>query len=363
MASKPTVRWGVIGTGMVSSWFVQDLSQPRHDAQAHHILQAIGSSSQSKGESFVKEFIPQVSPAPTIYGSYTDVYADSDVDAVYIGLPHGMHKQACLDAIASGKHVLCEKAFTINAREAREVFSAAEKQGVFVMEALRIRFFPLVQKLLQMIHEEKVIGQVHRVFCDLGLDMSIDRLGPDSRLRNARLGAGTLPDIGLYSLTWGLLLLDPSMTAKTRVQAAQTLFEGVDVATSVILSIPSTGAQGILTCTAKAKTPETFCRIEGSKGHITVGGVAAAYPTSFTVHSKTPDRTEGEAVPLSAPEQKFALEPVGNALYWEADAVALDIAAGRKENSLMPWSETIRIMEMMDEIRRQGGAKFPQDDE
>jgi predicted dehydrogenase len=357
------MRWGVIGTGQVTSWFVRDLARPRKDAKANHVIQAIGSSSEKKGEAFVKEFIPGLSSSPTVYGSYQQVYDDPNVDIVYIGTPNAFHKQSCLDAIAAGKHVLCEKAFAINAREAREVFAAAEKKGVFVMEALRMRFFPLVEKLLKMVHEDKVIGVVHRMFCDLGLDMDISTLGQDSRLRNPALGAGTLLDICIYSLTWGLLLLDPLRKAEIKVLGAQTLYEGVDTATSVILSVPSTGAQGILSSTSMARTPHIFCRIEGTKGHITVEGESASIPSAFTVHHKVPQPAEGDPVPVSTQEQKFTLDSPGWGLYWEADAAALDVAAGRMQNSVMPWSESLRVLDIMDEIRRQGGAKFPQDEQ
>ncbi|KAH8175719.1 oxidoreductase family, NAD-binding rossmann fold domain-containing protein [Sarocladium implicatum] len=363
MPSLPTLRWGVIGTGQVTSWFVRDLARPRKDAKANHIVQAIGSSSKTKGEAFVEEYVPGLSPAPTVYGSYQQVYDDPSVDIVYIGTPNAFHKQSCLDAIASGKHVLCEKAFAINAREAREVFAAAEKKGVFVMEALRMRFFPLVEHLLKVVHEDKAIGTVHRMFCDLGLDMDVSTLGQDSRLRNPALGAGTLLDICIYSLTWGLLLLDPTRKADTKVLGAQTLFEGVDTATSVILSVPSTGAQGILTSTSMARTPHVFCRIEGTKGHITVEGESASIPSAYTVYYKLPQHSEGDVVSVSTQEEKVSLETPGWGLYWEADAAAMDIAAGRTQNDRMSWSETLRVMEMMDKVRKQGGAKFPQDDE
>lgn len=362
MTSVPTLRWGIIGTGQVTSWFVCDLTRSRQDAKAKHIVQAIGSSSQAKGEAFVNEYIPGLPQPPTVYGSYQQVYNDPGVDIVYIGTPNAFHKQSCLDAIAAGKHVLCEKAFAINAREAREVFTAAEKKGVFVMEALRMRFFPLVERLLKIVHDDKAIGTVHRMFCDLGLDLDISTLGQDSRLRNPALGAGTLLDICIYSLTWGLLVLDPSKKAKIKVLGAQTLYEGVDTATSVILSIPSSGAQGILTSTSMARTPHVFCRIEGTKGHITVEGESASIPSAFTVHYKLPEPSEGEPVSVSTQEQKFSLESPGWGLYWEADSAALDIAAGRTQNSAMPWSESLRVLDIMDEVRRQGGAKFPQDD-
>lgn len=355
----PTLRWGIIATGMISSWFVRDLALDRDDATAHHIIQAIGSSSKEKGDAFVREYLTHRSSPPKVYGSYAEVYTDPDVDIVYIGTPHGFHKQNCLDAIAAGKHVLCEKAFAITRREAKEVFEAAKSRGVFVMEALRTRFFPLTKTLLRFIHEEKIIGNVHRMFCDLGLDMDIASLGPDSRLKNPQLGAGTLLDICLYSLNWGRMVLDSGRgeySEKPKVVATQTLSDGIDTATSILLFYPSTGRQGILTSTAMSRTPNIFCRIEGTQGFITVEGESASIPSAFTIHPKIQDDR------ITPPGNKYEFTVPGFGLFWEADAVANDIVAGRTENELMPWEETMQIMEIMDEARKQGGAQFPQDD-
>jgi predicted dehydrogenase len=355
---QPTLRWGVIATGMISSWFVRDITLRRDDARANHIIQAIGSSSKSKGDAFVREFLPGLSPSPEVYASYSDVYADPAVDIVYIGTPHGFHKQNCLDAIAAGKHVLCEKAFTLTAAEARQVFKAAKAKGVFVMEALRPRFFPLTRKLLEMVHEEKVIGRVHRLFCDLGLDMDIAALGPESRLKNPALGAGTLLDICIYSLTWARLLLDTGCgeaSERPQIVAVQSIEHGIDVATSVLLLYPTTGGQGILTSTSKSRTPNVFLRIEGDKGFITVEGDSASIPSAFTVYPKIGDDR------VTPAGKRFEFPVPGFGLHWEADAVACDIAAGRLESAVMPWAETLRVLEMMDEARRQGGARFPQD--
>ncbi|KAF2187910.1 NAD(P)-binding protein [Zopfia rhizophila CBS 207.26] len=350
----PTLRWGIIATGQISSWFVRDLALSRPDAKAKHIIQAIGSSSKEKGGAFVKQWIPNVSPPPTVYGSYEQVYAEPNVDITYIGTPHGFHKKNCLDAIEAGKHVLCEKAFALNAREAREVFAAAKRNGVFIMEALWTRFFPLVQTFQRLVHEEKAIGDVHRIFCDLGLDMDIASLGPESRLKNPALGAGTLLDICIYSLTWGLLTLDAKrgeQAESPKIVGVQTVSDSIDFATSILLLYPS-GSQGILTSTAMFKTPEVFCRVEGNKGHITVEGVSASCPSAFTLYSKEAGNSEGK---------RYTVDKPGFGLYWEADAVAQDIAAGRTENAIMPWAETLRIMDTMDEVRRQGGARFPVD--
>lgn len=346
MASgKPTIRWGIVATGKISSWFVADLAIPRSDAKANHIIHAIGSSSREKGQKFAAEFLP--GKTPTIYGSYEQVYADPDVDVVYIGTPHAFHKKNCLDAIKHGKNVLCEKAFTLNAAEAMEVFEAAEEKGVFVMEAMWTRYFPLTKTLQKILHTHKNIGDVLRVFADFSLDQKIASLPSESRLKNPALGAGTLLDIGIYSLTWGLVGL--GQTGMPKITASQHLVDGVDAATSMILTFPQ-GQQGILTSTALFRGPSAFCRIEGTKGTVVVEGDMASMPGSFTVYPND-----------GGDSKTYYFEKPGKGLYWEADAVALDIAAGRKQNDVMPWEETMRVMEIMDEVRKQGGAKFPQE--
>jgi predicted dehydrogenase len=364
--SLPTIRWGIIATGLISSWFVEDLVLSRDDAKAKHIVQAVGSSSLEKGKAFVARHIPDTSP--TLYGSYEEVYADHNVDVVYIGTPHAFHKKNCLDAIAAGKHVLCEKAFTITAQETREVLAAAKARGVFVMEAMWTRFHPLVLTLRKMLHEDKVIGDIRRTFCDFGLDMNIAALGPESRLKNPELGAGNLLDIGIYSLTWGLLTLDAGTGEKAgtpKIVAVQTLSHNIDIASSILLHYPDSGRQGILTSTTEIKSQPVFCQIEGTKGYITVQGLAASVPDSFTVFAKAAgsitSNVSGEAKTSNG--KTYTFDKNGKGFFWEADAVALDIAARRHENAIMPCAETLRVMEMLDEIRHQGGARFPQDDQ
>lgn len=360
----PTLRWGIIATGLICSWFVDDLVLERRDARAKHVIQAIGSSTAEKGREFAKKHLPGKNP--TVYGNYHDCYHDPDVDIIYIGTPHAFHRQNCLDAIAAGKHILCEKAFTITAKEAREVFESARERGVFIMEAMWTRHFPLTKTLRHLLHEERLIGEIRRVFCDFAKPRDLSALGPESRMKNPALGAGSLLDVGVYCLTWALLGLDAGIgeaAQRPKITAVQTLSEGIDVATSALL-LYRDGKQGILTSSMEVQGPLEFCRIEGTNGHIVVHGIAASVPSFFTVY--TTNASGPGWAETSTPGQwtkKFDFERPGKGFYWEADAVALDIFAGRKENDVMPWSETVRVLEMLDEIRRQGGARFPQDDE
>ncbi|KAJ4293189.1 hypothetical protein N0V90_008471 [Kalmusia sp. IMI 367209] len=352
------------GAGAISAAFVKDVTLSREDACATHMISAIGTSSLEKATSFVEDHIP-LAPTPHLYASYEEVYQDAAVDIVYIGTPHSFHKKNCLDAIRAGKHILCEKAFTLNAREAEEVLLAATAKGIYIMEAMWTRFHPLVHDLRKVLFTDKLIGDVRRTFCDFGQNHNIASLGSESRLKNPALGAGSLLTIGIYPLTWGVLTLDENIgleAAETKIVADQSLVDGVDMATTIVLRYPATGRQGILTSTSEFKSDYTFCRIEGTRGYVLVGGHYASSPKEFSVWrnkgSSSSVFTEAER-DQSILEKKY--DDVGFGLYREADAVALDIAAGRKENGIMPHVETLRVMRIMDEVRRQGGARFPQD--
>lgn len=347
-------------TGLISSWFVGDLVQPRDDAKARHVIQAIGSSSLSKSQEFAAKYVKNAAVAPTVYGSYDEVYNDPNVDCIYIGSPHGFHKRDCLAAIAAGKNVLCEKAFTINAREAREVFDAARAKGVYVAEAMWLRHRPLVADLRRLLYEDKIVGDVFRVSSDFCMGLDMAALPATSRYKDLSLGAGSFLDIGIYSLTWALLMLDPGLPQKPedpKIHAVQTFVQGIEVTTSAILHYASSGRQAsVTTTTERDKGPgvKVVATIDGTNGFIEVEGTAPSHPMSFTVYPKW----EGDEKPQG---KKYDYERPQMGFIYEADNTALDIAAGRKESPIMPWSETIRVMEIMDEIRRQGGTKYPQD--
>jgi predicted dehydrogenase len=313
-----------------------------------------------------------VETKPVVYGTYDELYNDPKIDCIYVGSPHGFHYRDCMAAINAGKNVLCEKAFTINAREARSVFEAAKAKGVYVAEAMWLRHRPMIAEIRKQLYEDKVIGDVTRTNCNFHAHWDLDALPETSRLKNLELGAGTLLDIGIYSLTWAILTLDPSTTAaggtkaaaqsdvgseKPKVIATQSFNGDVEVATSAILHYPSSGRQGVITSTGSSPRggSHIFGTIEGTDGFIELEGNAPSHPTAFVVYPRWSEGTKPEGK-----RYEWSLKP-RQGFQFEADNTVLDLQAGRKESPIMPWSETIRVMEIMDEIRRQGGTKYPQD--
>ncbi|KAJ5917318.1 hypothetical protein N7466_010872 [Penicillium verhagenii] len=363
MTDLASIRWGIITTGLISSWFVEDLLLTQTDAKVNHIVHAIGASTLEKGQKFAAQYCPIQNP--TIYDSYEKVYSDPEVDVVYIGTPHGLHYEECMKAIAAGKNILCEKAFTMNAKQAREIFEAAEKKNVYIAEAMWLRHRPIYLKLRELIHENKIIGDVTRVFSDFASEIDIPSLPPTSRYRDLALGAGSLLDIGVYSLTWLAMALEKNgnNVEMPKILASQTHEEGIEVATSAILQYPR-GALGIASCTTKTKgSPgKIFAVIHGTKGHIEVSGNAPSFPESFTVWERQADPGTAEKVLFDKEQYKnktYTFPKVGRGFIWEADNTALDVLEGRKQSHFVPWATTIRLLDIMDEIRRQGGTVYP----
>jgi len=135
------------------------------------------------------------------------------------------------------------------------------------------------------------------------------------------------------------------------------LVDGVDYADSVTLSYPNSSRTAICTSTVYNRTAETFCRIEGSKGVIEISGPAASVPRKITIK-----RADAEGKQTEKDDVREFEPAAGVGFMWEADAVALDVASGRKENAIMPMGESLRMMRLMDDIRKIGGLKYPQDD-
>jgi len=109
-----------------------DLLRSREDARFRHVVQAVGSSSLDKAKAFVDTHAPTANP--TLYASYSEVYANPDIDIVYIGTPHSSHFQNAMEAIRAKKNVLCEKPLTINAKQTEALIQAAKEENVYLME-------------------------------------------------------------------------------------------------------------------------------------------------------------------------------------------------------------------------------------
>jgi predicted dehydrogenase len=297
---------------------------------------AAGSRSLERAQAFAAEF-----GVERAYGSYESLVDDPEVDAVYIASPHSQHHEHALLALSAGKPVLVEKAFTRNAAEAVEVVEAARAKGLLAVEAMWTRFLPHLDVVRRAL-EEELLGEVRAVGADHGQLLYPD--GP-RRLADPALAGGALLDLGIYPVSFAHLAIG----AFTDVQATGTLAEtGVDASETIAVTGPQ-GAIGTLSSTMLAMTP-CAASISGTTARLEIDG---RFYQPNVVRLLDPDG--GEIDRYEPPSREHGLA-------YEAAEFARLLTAGKTESDLLPLDETVRIMHVLDEVRRQLGVRFQGED-
>ncbi|EKM81828.1 hypothetical protein AGABI1DRAFT_112061 [Agaricus bisporus var. burnettii JB137-S8] len=355
---KPFVlRWGIISTGRIAGDFVEDIlldPKTRDVVDVIHKVVAVGSRTAGKAQEFIDAKAGGDKNIKA-YENYADVYADPDVDAVYIATPHTFHYEEALAAIEARKHVLIEKPSTATSAELRHLLQIAEQKKVFVMEAMWTRFLPLTQEVLKVIDEED-LGRPITLHADLSGDFHIDKLSLEHRILNPRLGGGALLDLGPYVMVWAIIcIFEHSSNHNSRPTSISGLMlksplTGVDTNTSFTLNFPD--AQAILTASINVNSISSFgCNVRYERGTVNISSPLYC-PKEFTVkhHDKT-GRTIRHVT-------RFG-DYVGGGWHFQADEVARCIRDGKKESEIWSHQKMILVMEVFDEVRRQGGYVFP----
>ncbi|MFB6715240.1 MULTISPECIES: Gfo/Idh/MocA family protein [unclassified Streptomyces] len=329
-----SVRWGVLATGGIAATFTEDL-RAMPDAE----VVAVASRTDASAQAFAQRF-----GIPRAYGSWAALAADDEVDVVYVATPHSAHREAAALCLEAGKHVLCEKAFTLNAREAGELVKLARDRGLFLMEAMWTYCNPVIRRMTELVRDG-AIGDIRTVQADFGF---AGDFGPGHRLRDPALGGGALLDLGVYPVSFAQLLLgEPD-----RVQADALLSpEGVDLNTAMLLSWSQAGASALLNCSIVGDTPVTAA-ITGTKGRIDFPH-GFFYPERFVLHR-----------PGQEPEE-FTAGAAGAGLrgmQFEQAEVARALRAGETESPLVPLDGSLAVMRTLDAVRDRIGVRYPADD-
>ena len=322
-----TVRWGILGPGSIAKRFAEGL-KTLPDAR----LVAVGSRTREKADRFAEQF-----GAPNRHDSYEALVADPEVDAIYVATPHTLHREHSILALNAGKAVLCEKPFTINAGECREVVRVAREKNLFPLEGMWSRFFPAMARLRELIRDG-VIGEVRMVQVDFGFRAGVN---PESRLFNPSLGGGALLDVGVYCVSFASMILG----TPSRVESMATLGDtGVDEQSAMLLGYPD--GQIALLATAIRTNTRQDALVTGTEGHIVLHR-PWWNPRTLTIArgGKDPETLE---IPFE-----------GNGFHYEAAEVARCLRAGKLESDVLPLDESIAILETMDKIRGQWGLKYP----
>lgn len=385
---KFTLRWGILATGGIAETFSRDLllnPETRHVNDIEHTVVAAGSSSGAdRAAKFLKTIGAPESANP--YGTYQELVEDKNVDIIYVASPHSHHYQNAMLALQEGKNVLCEKAFTVNAKQLEKLIETARAKNLFLAEAVWTRAFPLSTYVRDAITSGK-IGTVHRAQADNSLAFGShgeELFDASHRMVNPDLAGGALLDLGIYSLTWIFQTLYHTQPESER-KPPQTMGSirkyqnGVDEMTTVMLSFPRSDAKGgdmhgIATTGMTTSsdidgkgTTGPSIRIFGEKGEIQVWPPAfRPTKTRIVLNDGT---VEAKDWPQPGPGKGSGWfngfgsdknpEGEGHGMFWEADECAFAIRDGRKEARYESLQESLVIMQVMDKVRQDNGLVYP----
>lgn len=293
------LRWGIIGTGKMSTLFTRCLAGAKHVR-----LQAVASRNKEKAAKFAAEF-----NAPSFYGSYTELIKDKNVDVVYVGTPHTHHRDSVLSALANGKHVLCEKPMGVTLLECNEMIAMAKKTNRVLLEAFMYRVHPQTIRLQEVLKSGRIgdIRTIRSAFC-YGLFSDSYNVRLDKDLRG-----GGLYDVGCYCINFSRMVAGAE---PTRVEALWKLGEesGVDETLSCIMQFPS-GSLAMFDIGIRS-TGNSYAEIIGSKGRIIIPNPWKPHPVKSSFHIYAEDKNE-----------EVVINNGGNIYSLEADHLA-EVVAG-----------------------------------
>jgi len=320
------LRWGILGAGGIARKFAESLNYTSSGS-----LYGVGSRSLEKAKAFGADFGAEV-----CYGSYEELVADPNVDAVYVATPHPFHRENTLLALNHSKAVLCEKPLAVNCAEAREMVDLAREKGCFLMEAFWTRFIPAPREARRLI-QEGAIGSVKS--CWLSFVMENDG-NPQGRLLNPALAGGALLDIGVYPINISQWMLGKIALEEQRVKLGPT---GVDVEADLHVSFEK-GGRGQLHF--DLDTPfSAKALFEGTQGTLEL-----ADPFFFS--QQVILEKEGTREVLDFPFE-------GPGYHFEADHVAWCLEQGLTQSPEMPWEESLQLMGFTEELRKKWGLVYP----
>lgn len=324
-----TVKWGIFGPGGISAKFAKDLRY----AEGAELL-AVGGRSADKAKAFA-----EAHQIPRAYGSLEELAQDPDVQIVYIGTLHTVHKDNALVLLRAGKAVLCEKPFTMNEAEAAELIEVARENNVFLMEAMWTRFLPPIVQVREWLTEGR-IGEVRMLKADFGFNIGWQ---PDSRLLDPAKGGGALLDAGIYPVSFASMIFGGEpQSIQSVVSIGQT---GVDEHFSLLFGYEG-GRSAVLNAGVQlGMVGDAY--IYGTKGYIHIPKFLFGKTASLHESGQEPVHYDD-----GREEQGYN---------FEAEEAMRAIREGRLESDIMPLAETQAIMGTLDAIRAQWGLRYEAD--
>ena len=290
----------------------------------------VSSRTQTKTEAFAEKY-----GVENVYGSYEEMLKDENIDVIYIATPHSQHYENMKKAIGAGKHILCEKAITVNDHQLEEIVSLAEEKNLTVREAMTISHMPLFKELKDRI-DKGDIGTVKMVQVNFGSNKGYDST---NRFFALEAAGGALLDIGGYATTFARTFMDEAPnTILTTVQYVET---GVDEQSGIILKNES-DQMAVICLTIRAKQPKRGV-VTGDKGYIEV----YEYPRASKATITNTETGVTETIEAGRTE---------DALVYEVEAMEGTVSGTFSDNNLEISRD---VMKILSSVRTQWGMKYP----
>lgn len=321
-------RIGIIGCGWIAEKMAITL-QGMEKVEAY----AIASRDLNKAETFAQKW-----NFTRAYGSYEEMLDDEWVDLVYIATPHSHHYAHTRLSLLKGKPVLCEKAFTANAKEADELLQLAKEKNLFLTEAIWTRYMPLSQTICELVNNG-AIGKPQLLTANLCYPNY-----HKERMHKPELAGGALLDLGVYTLNFAAMVFGTDIIRTT--SACIKSDTGVDAQNSITLEYAD-GKMAILCSSQMAKSDRQGI-ISGDKGFMIVDNINN--PQKVSVYDSDYQLTDV----YNCPPQITGYE-------YQVYASIEALENGWLESPFMPHQETLRIMKQMDELRKEWGVIYPSD--
>ncbi len=320
------MKVGIIGAGKIAAIMADTISRMRGAE-----MYAVASRNMDKAMEFAS-----IHHVTRPFGSYEDMLSDPAVELVYIATPHPFHFEHAKMCIDAGKPVLVEKPFCVNAKEAEELLSYAKKKGVFITEAMWVRYMPMAGTIKKLL-KDGVIGTPKMIMANLSYPMLTKE-----RLIKADLAGGALLDVGVYALTFADLFKS-SEVDDIHAVAVMTK-EGVDAHDSITIRYKD-GSMAVLN-TSMQTVGDRKGIIQGTEGVMIIENINNY--ESITVFDKDYKKKVLKKAPKQITGYEYEIEACKKAIKWH-----------KKECSEMPHETTMLIMKQMDEIRKQIDLKYP----
>lgn len=323
------LRWGVLSTALINEKVLAGAA--RSDSVE---VVAVASRDRARAEEFARRW-----DIPTSHGSYDDLLADDDVEAVYIPLPNGMHHEWTMRALAAGRHVLCEKPYSRHPALVEEAFAEAEKRGLVLSEAFMYRYNPQIVRLTGLVLTDRVIGDVRMVVASFSWPTA---LTGDVRL-DPELEGGALLDVGCYCVSAARLLAGEPLSVTSQQLLGPT---GVDISFAATMEHEG----GVLThLDAALHLPD--------RSHLEVVGTLGTITVHDPWHCFTPGLTVTPVATSEAPAPKpYAVEvPVASSYQRELEEVGR--AARGEVNVLLGRADALgqsRAIQALESAARTG---------